>query len=561
MDLLGRFKLRVYSGYFLTLLTLSGVTVIFMSLKTMWIHPDSMTSGGLRFLVSGPTGFNYGTYGPFAFVLIGSLNAFLFPVGFVSGLWANVSEFENAYRTNYIEFLNLSFSKISTSANIIVILISILLLKVIISFQTEREFSVFKTSLVLCCIPITFYQFSLDTIELYVFFGVTLAIYVSYVQLLRSSRVTFRDYFLICGSFLFTIGIRFNLLLFIIPVFFILAFYKYYRNKDRQELFPVMIASLITLLTYTPIVFDSNSRQRFISQIRKLSGLDFSSNSIISNFSVLYLNLGFLGICLIVIRFVEVFSKRNNLSKEIKLGLLWLGLGSIHTVIFLSNKGGFPKYIVPIVPIIMMGLGSIFEIRGLRKLTMTRFLPAPHFFKGATVLLLFALITFNFSNYQRISQFDTREVLTSIIPQDKSWMQDAVADSNVISVLTRGKNGLEFEELSVQLPTFNSSLDVCEDLIFLSSVEFPLIFHNEFFTQCNQGTAIFTKITINPYVETGLTTDDEEVMGLLSLGTKLDRNRIGFGPLYSILISNASNYRDELIANCQKFEFCSVVQG
>ena len=82
---------------------LGMVTILFMTLSysnSMWIHPDSMTAAGLRFLSNGPEGFRFATYGPMAYLETGILTAALFPIGAVLGFWNSLDTFEKTFRAN-----------------------------------------------------------------------------------------------------------------------------------------------------------------------------------------------------------------------------------------------------------------------------------------------------------------------------------------------------------------------------------------------------------------------------------------------------------------------------
>ena len=99
--------------------------VIFLNINSMWIHPDSMTSGGLRFLNGEWSTFHFATYGPFAFLFSGLMNGMLFPIGAAIGSWKTKVAFEEAYRTNHVDVLNISFTNFSLLINFVLIIFSL----------------------------------------------------------------------------------------------------------------------------------------------------------------------------------------------------------------------------------------------------------------------------------------------------------------------------------------------------------------------------------------------------------------------------------------------------
>lgn len=530
---------------------------VFIKLNTMWIHPDSMTSGGLRFLNSEIANFHYGTYGPFSFLFIGLLHAILFPIGFIFGAWKNKTGFENAYRTNHVEILDVSFTKFSIVINIVAVLLSLYFLSKIQIFPTHKSGQLGKLILIFLTIPISIFQFSLDTIEVFVFLGMSLALYVSFSEIIRTSAPSIQSYFLVTSSFLLTAGLRINLLIFVFPVFFKIAYSRFTIGQDKKEWFPLFCSCFVIFLTYLPILLNSTEFTSFIEMIRSLSRLQFKVEPVIRNLEVLSINFGWVGLILLFFGYVSNLNRKTRTVTD-QIYLLWTCLGLVQIFLFLFNQNGFPKYLVPILPIIL--LNSIFFFNSIsladQKILVFSFRSSISFLS-----IVFLVITglSNYFHYQSISKFDTRQVLSILIPSDVSWTDNAIANVTVISELTRGKNGLEYDLLKSRIDILDLNNPICKDVILLSSRELDAINRYKIFRECSLYGNNYMKLELVPFKDLAQVSDDAEWSGLLSLGTKADRNRIGYGPTYSVFVSNRSRYATDFRTNCLATPNCTFL--
>jgi hypothetical protein len=105
-------------GVLIANIAVSIILAAMISHRTMHQHPDSMISGGLRWLSEGPFAFQYNTYGPFSYFIYGVFSLLYFCFGFLFGFWHSPAEFELAYRVNTINLFNLNFSVLYLAFNI-----------------------------------------------------------------------------------------------------------------------------------------------------------------------------------------------------------------------------------------------------------------------------------------------------------------------------------------------------------------------------------------------------------------------------------------------------------
>jgi hypothetical protein len=530
--------------------------IVFINLNTMWIHPDSMTSGGLRFLNTGIENFHYGTYGPFAFLFIGLLYAMLFPLGFIIGIWNDKAGFEIAYRTNYVGVLDVSFTKLSIGINIGAILLSLYLLSRIELLRTHRSGQMSKLIVIFFAIPISFFQFSLDTIEIFVFLGMSVALYASFSELKRTSAPGIKSCFLVACAFLLTAGLRINLIIFVIPVFFKIAYTKFRGGHDKKEWIPLISSCFIVFLTYLPILLNSIELISFIDMIKSLSSFQITADSIMRNLEVLFINFGLVGSILLLIGYAPNLIRKTRMANT-QLYFLWTYLGLTQIILFLLNQNGFPKYLVPTLPIILMNSIFLFGSISIIDRKILRFVSRSLIYFVAILILIINGL-FNFIQYQSISRFDTRQVLSDVIPSDINWTDSAVANVTVISELTRGKNGLEYDLLNSRIKTLDVNDPICRDIILLSSREVDAKTRLEIYRNCSSHEGNHIKLQIVPFKDLTRVSENVEWSGLLSLGTKADRNRIGYGPTYSVLVSTRSKYAIDFKTNCLASPNCTL---
>lgn len=532
------------------------IPIIFFSLNTMWIHPDSMASGGLRFLKTGLQNFHYGTYGPFSFLFIGFSYALLFPFGLIFGLWSSNNEFEIAYRTNHVELIDISFTKLSLIINVTTIIVALYILS---SIKIDRNYQTKQTEkiiLIFFSIPISLFQFSLDTIEVFVFLGISLAIFSSFAELERPSKPGLKSYCLVASTFLLTVGLRPNLVIFVLPVFLLVAQRKYVTSKNKSEWSPIFISCLIVILTYFPLLTDAAEFQSFLNLTKNLSEFHFDSQTIIRNFGVMIINLGLIGLISLFLisnlRFHKAF--QNDFDR---VHYLWRFLILIQIILFAFNKNGFPKYLVPVIPMII--LEALFFLDKVTNSTPRKFgMIKMNHVRFLLILSLMVMSSMNYLHFQSISKFDSREILTKVVPEDIRWTGNAIANVTVISELTRGNTGLDFDSLNSKIKTFDSNNPICDDIVILSSRETKLRERTQIYKDCSSQGYSYMILEILTVKDLALSTIDSEWSGLLSLGTKADRNRIGYGPNYSIYVSTNSKFINDFKDRCLKSSVCRI---
>ena len=542
------------------LLTLAICIYIFQSIDPMWIHPDSMTAAGLRFLSGEWSSFHFATYGPFAFLVSGVMNALLFPIGLAIGSWKTKASFEEAYRSNHVEVLNTSFTNFSLLINLILILLSLKILAKIFSTSSNRSLQNLNLLLLFFAFPISLNQLTLDTIEIYTFFGISVALYASFIEVRRVTAPKLFDYFLVTGSFLLTIGMRINLAIFIIPIYFFIGFLQYRKKRLFSELLIPFVASLVTLISYLPLILNSAELNLSIDMYRSLGSLDFSSQTILQNFMILILNLGVLPV-LIIPTLVLILGKnsRKQITEEHSLLLIWFSIALVHLFIFLFNENGFPKYLIPLFPIALLLINHTCRLE-----ILTIFMHSRVYKDSVVFLISFIFITLgviNYSNFQSHSRFDTREIIMKILPDSDAWMQEATANITVITELSRGKYGFTYEEVLNRITPFTSEESNCKKLLVLSTRELNVQQMSKTAEMCGFETGSHSVIEISPYRDPSVIESSDEWLGFLSLGTPVDSNREGFGPLYELFIQKDWAFASELLSNCASSQNCRILQS
>ena len=542
------------------LLTLAIFIYIFQSINPMWIHPDSMTAAGLRFLSGEWSSFHFATYGPFAFLVSGVMNALLFPIGLAIGSWKTKTSFEEAYRSNHVEVLNTSFTNFSLLINLILILISLRTLAKIFWPASNRSLPNLNLPLLFLAFPITLNQLTLDTIEIYTFFGISVALYASFVEVRREIAPRFFNYFLVAASFLLTIGMRINLAIFIIPVYFFISFLQYRKNRLYSELLIPVVASLVTLISYLPLVLNSSELNLSIDMYRSLGNLDFSLETVSQNFTILILNLGVLPV-LIIPTLILILNKnsRQRMTDEHSLLLIWFLMALVHLFVFLFNGNGFPKYLIAIFPIVLLLINHTCTLKTLH--IFKRFRVNKDSVVILTLIMFAALGLINYNNFQSHSRFDTRQIIMQILPNSDAWMQDTTANITVITELSRGKYGFTYEEVLKRIKPFTSKDSNCKKLLVLSTRELSVQGMSTAAKMCGFETGSRAIIEISPYRDPSVIKSSDEWLGFLSLGTPVDSNRKGFGPLYKLFIQKNWTFAPELLSNCASSQYCRNLQS
>jgi hypothetical protein len=487
------------------------------------------------------------------------MNGMLFPIGAAIGSWKTKVAFEEAYRTNHVDVLNISFTNFSLLINFVLIIFSLNFIGKIYPNRSRLSRQNVKLLLLFLAIPISLNQLVIDTIEIYTFFGISLALYVSFLQVRRESIPKLVDYFLVSASFLFTVGIRMSLAIFIIPIFFLIGFHKYRRNNLFSELIVPLIASSIALMSYLPLIVNYVELNSTIEMYRSLGGLNFNAETLHRNLTVLILNFGF-ALFLVVPTLVLILRRVNQKSVDAEHALLlfWLSLAIVHIFLFLFNNNGFPKYLIPVFPLLLLLIDRTFRLENLDQLKYLR-----HYKKTLLALIsitYMALGIINYNNYQSHSRFDTREIIMQILPDSEGWMRETTANLTVITELSRGKYGFTYDEVLNRISPFNRTKSDCKELLILSTRELGVEDMSNSAQVCGLETGKYSIIQISPYRNPSLNRISDEWLGFLSLGTPVDPNRNGFGPLYMLFIQRDWTFESDLLSNCASSQFCKILQ-
>jgi hypothetical protein len=163
----------------------------------------------------------------------------------------------------------------------------------------------------------------------------------------------------------------------------------------------------------------------------------------------------------------------------------------------------------------------------------------------------------NFHNHQSSSRFDTRKVISELIPSDRSWLGKAAANPTVISELTRGANGLAFEDIVRRIDVAYPSDTPCKEILIFSSREMNFKQISLQIKRCQVLYKDYRILEINPYRTTYQTVEHNDWLGLLSLGTPLDSRRNGYGPIYTLLIRDRSKFYESFESACFQQSSCS----
>jgi hypothetical protein len=535
------------------------ISYLIFTCHAMWLHPDSITAGGFRFLDNGPTGFHYLTYGPMAFLEAGVLNALLFPIGVLFGFWNSRLNFESAFRINHVGFNDLTFSQLSVLTNIFLILISLYFLSLATKNLASIRCSYFLFAITIISLPIFLNQLTLNTIEPYVFFGISYALFASEKLYSNQNPLRFRDIASICAAYLLTLGVRPNLAILILPVFFYIALIRYKLIRSRTEIYAQVVALTSVAISYYPLISNSEELRSSVEKVLSLSGSSISSYDFLRNSQVLILNLGVIVMISLLIFIADFTMQMRHSATSTMFRITWFIPVMLQIILYLSNKNGFPKYIVPIVPILLFNCVSVALVVLMYLSKKSSNYNSLKFVASSIVVVLFVSLGLaNYQKYQDRSKFDTREILVNMIPNDTIWINKLSSQISVTAILTRGPFGIPFDLMPRHLTEVNHSILDCGEILIMSSQEFNASQTLKQVQKCSrQGK--YMVMEINPYKTQGDFEEKLEWVGLLSFGTPMDEFRLGFGPLYTLMIREDSSYRDHFKEACRSVSACKTV--
>ena len=554
------FRVRAkLSPLFSLILSIFIISYLLFTCHAMWLHPDSITAGGFRFLDNGPTGFHYLTYGPMAFLEAGVLNALLFPIGVLFGFWNSRVDFESAFRINHVGFTDLTFSQLSGLTNIFLILISLHFLSLATKNQANIRCSYSFFTITIIALPIFLNQLTLNTIEPYVFFGISYAIFISEKLYSNQNPLRFKDIASICAAYLLTLGVRPNLAILILPVFFCIALIRYKLIQSRTEIYAQVVALTSVAISYYPLISNSEELRSSVEKVLSLSGGSISSYDFLRNAQVLFLNLGVIAMIAVLIFIVDLTMQMRHPVTSTMFRIIWFIPVMLQIILYLSNKNGFPKYIVPIVPILLFNCVSVTLVVLMHLRKKGSNYNSLKFVASSLVVMLFVSLGWvNYQKYQDRSKFDTREILVKMIPNDIIWINKLSSQISVTAILTRGPFGIPFDLMPRYLTEVNHSILDCGEILIMSSQEFNASQTLKQVQKCSrQGK--YLVMDINPYKTQGDFDRKLEWVGLLSFGTPMDEFRLGFGPLYTLMIREDSSYRDHFKEACSSVSACKIV--
>jgi hypothetical protein len=239
--------------------------------------------------------------------------------------------------------------------------------------------------------------------------------------------------------------------------------------------------------------------------------------------------------------------------------ITWFIPVMLQIILYLSNKNGFPKYIVPIVPILLFNCVSVALVVLMYLSKKSSNYNSLKFVASSIVVVLFVSLGLaNYQKYQDRSKFDTREILVNMIPNDIIWINKLSSQISVTAILTRGPFGIPFDLMPRHLTEVNHSILDCGEILIMSSQEFNASQTLKQVQKCSrQGK--YMVMEINPYKTQGDFEEKLEWVGLLSFGTPMDEFRLGFGPLYTLMIREDSSYRDDFKEACRSVSACKIV--
>jgi len=315
---------------------------------------------------------------------------------------------------------------------------------------------------------------------------------------------------------------------------------------------------LMSLVSYLPLILDRAEFKTTLVMLTSLSGSNPSFETLIRNLQIVFLNTGFAaGIFFLVAIYASVMI-RISVAVKPNITRVWILAGLANLLLFFINANGFPKYIVPIAPVVLFGTVLVFSSRVLLWLDGRIISKRVIWFSTVTILPLVCLqIMINLHNHQSSSRFDTREVISTLIPADRSWLDTATANATVISELTRGVNGLPFEDITKRISVAYPSDSPCKEILIFSSREMNFAQIDLQIKKCQSLYSDYKILEINPYKISNQKVDYNDWLGLLSLGTPLDSYRNGYGPIYTLVIRGESKFYKGFENGCLQQNSCS----
>ena len=528
-----------------TFLGASVTAAVVISYRTMQQHPDSMISGGLRWLSEGPVSFQYNTYGPFSYFIYGVLSLVYFGLGFLFGFWHSPSEFEIAYRINSLNFGNLKFSVFYLTLNILMLIQSLNLLMKSSKNSSFRKKLVFVLSI---STPITLFQFTLETVEPVVFFGISLTIYTfsNAQKLINTPKLLF---LLSTLSWLFTFGVRISTLP-IVLLYSLASAIDMKQVKEKTLLYSALtFAVLVSIASYSPVFLDRENFEYVISLNRLLATSSFKISTITDNLETFKLNLGFWIPLLIVAMIYSIkMWKKENIFIRTRIILILL-----FSSLYLVNQNGHPKYLIPLIPLVF----SLMMDLELPKSEKNGFLINQKVRAGcfSIVLLVGGLqATRTAGDFIANSNFDSRQEVKKFILKFPDWTSSILVTDNVLAEITRGPDPRDYTSLRKEV-FLGDRNQACAGVLVLSSTSYSRDEAQKRLLECKRVGTINYLVTISPFNSSQLPQGKKHWRALLSLGTSEDVNRIGYGPVYWVGV-----YRD-FNGSTSDPDLCSNIKG
>lgn len=527
-------------------IVVSFVVAVMISHRTMQQHPDSMISGGLRWLSEGPLAFQYNTYGPFSYFLYGVFSVIYFLFGAVFGLWDSVAEFEIAYRTNSLNLGNLKYSAFYLALNLLLLIQSFYLL---INCCKNSDFRRKGFLFLFFLTPIVIFQFTMETIEPLVFFGVSLVIYTfSNIQrLVRNPRLML---FLITLSWLFTFGIRISTLP-IVFLYSIASVIKLRAHKERARLHrALIIAFSISLISYSPVFLDKMNLEYVISLNKSLSTSILKPSIIVENSGIFSISFGYWTLLiLLAITLSMIFRQQRDVFEYTKLSLILLYIS-----IYLVNQNGHPKYLIPLVPLLCLLLVQ-WE---LPKFARYRFFNSPNFRRICVYAIYLVGILQAVQTLDSLASktsFDSRLEVKEFLVKFPDWQNRVLVTEHVLAEITRGPEPHDYDNLKSKV-LLDDRKQSCADILILSSTSYSKKNAQERILKCSKVEQTNYFITISPFSKNHIPQDKRLWSALLSLGTSEDAHRLGYGPIYWIgVYANQATFSSD-VELCFKIEGC-----
>jgi hypothetical protein len=526
-------------------IAISLILAAIISPRAMQQHPDSMISGGLRWLSEGPFSFQYNTYGPFSYFIYGVFSLLYFCFGFALGFWNSPTDFEIAYRVNTINVGNLKFSVFYLALNIFFLIQSLnLLTKCSDNFRLSRRvvlgLSIFA--------PIIIFQFTLETVEPLVFFGVSLAIY-TFTNVHKLANSPSRLIFLSTLSWLLTFGVRISTLP-IVFLYSLASMIKLRHDKKKTLLYSILVgSSFISIVSYSPVFLDRKNLDYVLSINKSLATSSLKLSLITENFEILKVNLGYWTPLFLVALFHSIkLWRQKNIFEFTQVVLMVLYL-----LLYLVNQNGHPKYLIPLIPLLVLFLVQWeppkFERHGFLESSRVQTICV------AGILLMGGLqLSQTLSTFVSGTNFDSRLEIKKLLIKIPDWQSSIVVTENVLAEITRGPDPNNFKNLRKKV-LLDDRDQACADIVVLSSTSYSSSVARQRLMRCSKPGQTNFLVTISPFTSNHLPQGKRHWSALLSLGTLEDVNRVGYGPIYWVGIDSSSS------AISPDRDLCSKVQG